>query len=52
MLANPNRGRIHYPDNVWSSYEYQSHLNIVVIIKVKILVLITWSYRSTNYVDY
>ena len=27
-------------------------MNILFIIKVKILVLIQWSYRSSNYVDY
>ena len=31
---------------------FKAHMNIFIIVKVTILMLIKWSYRSPNYVDY
>ena len=40
-LANPNRGRGHFFIVV-----FRARMNVLVIINVRILVLIKWSYRN------
>ena len=43
-LANPNQGRSDFPHN------FGVHMNIIdFILKVEILVLIKWSYKSPKF---
>ena len=53
-LSNPNEGYSHLP-----SLFFEAHMNVLFIVKVKILMLIKWSYRSSlnrltsvSYVEY